>query len=45
MQIGMLYADGRLHFVGPVSDYFKALQDFSPLEILLQRVVWALALC
>src|SRR5882757_1316655 len=43
MQIGMLYAAGAYILWGLFPIYFKALQDFSPLEILLQRVVWALA--
>src|SRR5258708_14770657 len=42
MQIGMLYAAGAYILWGLFPIYFKALLDFSPLEILLQRVVWAL---
>jgi len=42
MQIGMLYAAGAYILWGLFPIYFRALQDFSPLEILLQRVVWAL---
>jgi len=42
MQIGMLYAAGAYILWGLFPIYFKALYDFSPLEILLQRVVWAL---
>jgi chloramphenicol-sensitive protein RarD len=42
MQIGILYAAGAYILWGLFPIYFKALQVFSPLEILLQRVVWAL---
>jgi chloramphenicol-sensitive protein RarD len=42
MQIGMLYAAGAYILWGLFPIYFKALLYFSPLEILLQRVVWAL---
>src|SRR5258708_35909120 len=42
MQIGMLYAAGAYILWGLFPIYFKALLDFSPLEILLARVVWAL---
>lgn len=43
MQIGMLYAAAAYILWGLFPIYFRALQNLSPLEILLQRVVWALA--
>ena len=42
MQIGMLYAAGAYILWGLFPIYFRAVQNFSPLEILLQRVAWAL---
>jgi chloramphenicol-sensitive protein RarD len=42
MQIGMLYAAGAYILWGLFPVYFRAVQNFSPLEILLQRVAWAL---
>ena len=38
----MLYAAGAYILWGLFPIYFRAVQNFSPLEILLQRVVWAL---
>jgi len=43
MQIGIVYAAAANILWGLFPIYFKALQGFSPLEILLQRMVWALA--
>lgn len=40
---GILYAAIANILWGLFPIYFRALQDFSPLEILLQRMVWALA--
>lgn len=43
MQMGMLYAATAYILWGLFPIYFKALQDVAPLEILLNRMVWALA--
>jgi chloramphenicol-sensitive protein RarD len=43
MQIGILYAAAAYILWGVFPIYFKALQEVSPLHILLHRIVWALA--
>jgi chloramphenicol-sensitive protein RarD len=43
MQVGILYAAIAYVLWGVFPIYFKALQEVSPLEILLHRIVWALA--
>jgi chloramphenicol-sensitive protein RarD len=43
VQIGVLFAAAAYISWGLFPIYFRALQDIPPLEILLQRMVWALA--
>jgi chloramphenicol-sensitive protein RarD len=43
MQIGILYAAAAYILWGVFPIYFKMLQGISPLEVLLNRMVWSLA--